>query len=376
MSRSELSVPFLDLRTVNARYRDELLEACTRVIDSGWYIGGDELKAFEQEFATYCGVQYCIGVGNGLDALALTLRAWKSLGCLKEGDEVLVPANTYIATILAITANRLKPVLLEPDMKTFNIDPAKIEAAITRRTRMIIPVHLYGRLADMPGIMEIADRYGLLVLEDAAQAHGAKLGGRKAGAWGDAAGFSFYPGKNLGALGDAGAVTTDDVRLAERLRALRNYGSHEKYKHDFQGVNSRLDEIQAAILRVKLQYLDEDIKQRRYIADAYLDGIRNPNILLPWREPAEADGHVWHLFTLMSKERDMLKNWLFSANIQTAIHYPIPLHHQKACAGIEVKVPLLLTERISRETLSLPLWPNMAMNLVAGVIDRCNKFLG
>lgn len=376
MSRSESSVPFLDLRVVNARYRDELLEVCARVIDSGWYIGGAELEAFEQEFAAYCGVQHCVGVGNGLDALTLTLRAWKGLGRLKEGDEVLVPANTYIATILAITENQLKPVLVEPDSKTFNIDSGRIEAAITQRTRVIMPVHLYGRLAEMSVIKEIANRRDLLVLEDAAQAHGASIGGRKAGAWGDAAGFSFYPGKNLGALGDAGAVTTDDTRLAERLRALRNYGSYEKYKHDFQGVNSRLDEIQAAILRVKLQHLDQDIRLRREVAQAYMDGIVNEHIILPsvQDKPQVWDAHVWHLFVVRSNYRECLLRHLKRLDIGTLVHYPIAPHRQLAYSG-QWATSLSVTEVLSRCVLSLPMGPTIREDEINKIVDACNDFV-
>ncbi|RME81793.1 MAG: aminotransferase class V-fold PLP-dependent enzyme, partial [Zetaproteobacteria bacterium] len=239
-------VSFLDLRAINAAYREDLVRAFERVLDSGWYIRGEEVAAFEREFAEYCGVSHCVGVGNGLDALILILRAYKELGRLKEGDEVIVPANTYIATILAITENRLVPVLVEPDIATYNIDPNRVEDAITPRTRAIMAVHLYGRLADMLALKAIADAHGLLLLEDAAQAHGAEMHGVKAGAWGDAAGFSFYPGKNLGALGDAGAVTTNDPELSEVIRALGNYGSHKKYENLYKGVNSRLDELQAA----------------------------------------------------------------------------------------------------------------------------------
>ncbi len=242
-------IPFLDLKNINQQYREELITACTRVIDSGWYIGGKELESFERNFAEYCGTQFAIGVANGLDALILTLRAWKELGKLKDGDEVIVPSNTYIASILAITANNLTPVLVEPNISTYNIDPIKIKEAITAKTKVILPVHLYGQLAEMPEIMQIAKQHNLLVLEDSAQSHGAQIQGKKAGNWGDASGFSFYPGKNLGALGDAGAVTTNDAELATMLKALRNYGSHEKYKNLVPGVNSRLDEIQAAMLR-------------------------------------------------------------------------------------------------------------------------------
>ena len=277
-------ISFLDLKNINAQYKTELVEACTRVIDSGWYIGGKELEQFESNFATYCGVKYAIGVANGLDALILTLRAWKELGKLKDGDEVIVPSNTYIASILAITANNLTPVLVEPNIDSYNIDPSKIEAAITPRTKVILPVHLYGQLAQMPEIMDIARKHDLLVLEDSAQSHGAQIQGKKAGDWGDASGFSFYPGKNLGALGDAGAVTTNDDELAQMLRALRNYGSHEKYKNLVPGVNSRLDEIQAAMLDVKLKFLDQEVEHRRKIADLYLSRIIHPEIILPLKD--------------------------------------------------------------------------------------------
>lgn len=377
MSRSGPPIPFLDLRAVNVRHRDELLAACARVIDSGRYIAGEELAAFEEEFAAYCGARHCIGVANGLDALTLTLRAWKTLGRLREGDEILVPANTYIATILSITENRLKPVLVEPDQKTLNIDPDQLEAAVTARTRAIVPVHLYGRLADMPAILDIAARHGLLVLEDAAQAHGASLGGRRAGAWGDAAGFSFYPGKNLGALGDAGAVTTDDADLARRLLALRNYGSHEKYRHDFQGVNSRLDEIQAAMLRVKLGHLAEDIRLRRRVAHAYLEGIRCESILLPLA-PAELrvieETHVWHLFVVRSAHRDALRCHLERSGVCTMIHYPIAPHHQAAYGGCWGDARLPVAERLHASVLSLPMSPSIGDPEVEAVVDACNRF--
>ena len=266
-----LMVPFLDLKALNARYREELIAAAVRVIDSGWYILGAQLEAFEAEFARYCGVQHCIGVGNGLDALTLTLRAWKEMGRLQDGDEVIVPSHTYIATCLAVTESGLQPVLVEPDPTTYNLCPSKLEAAITSKTRALIAVHLYGQLAPMPEIMTVAKRHGLLVLEDAAQAHGASIGGRRAGHWGDAAGFSFYPGKNLGALGDAGAVTTSDGALADVVRTLGNYGSQRKYENAYQGVNSRLDEIQAAMLRVKLRHLDTEVERR--LTSAGFDGF-------------------------------------------------------------------------------------------------------
>ena len=274
-------ISFLDLKNINQQYRQQLIEACTRVIDSGWYIGGTELEQFEQNFAKYCGTQYAIGVANGLDALILTLRAWKELGKLQDGDEVIVPSNTYIASILAISANQLKPVLVEPNPNTFNLDPAKIEAALTDKTKVILPVHLYGQLAAMPEIMAIAEKYNLLVLEDSAQSHGAALHNKKAGNWGHASGFSFYPGKNLGALGDAGGVTTNDEVLAKIIRALANYGSNQKYVNIYQGLNSRLDEIQAAVLDVKLKYIDAENNRRKEIANRYISEIKNPNIILP-----------------------------------------------------------------------------------------------
>ena len=276
-----MNISFLDLKNINQQYRNELIEACSRVVDSGWYIGGKELESFESNFAEYCGTQFAIGVANGLDALILTLRAWKELGKLKDGDEVIVPSNTYIASILAITANNLTPVLVEPNISTYNIDPIKIKEAITAKTKVILPVHLYGQLAEMPEIMQIAKQHNLLVLEDSAQSHGAQIQGKKAGNWGDASGFSFYPGKNLGALGDAGAVTTNDAELATMLKALRNYGSHEKYKNLVPGVNSRLDEIQAAMLDVKLKFLDQEVEHRRKIASLYLEKINNSLIELP-----------------------------------------------------------------------------------------------
>ena len=313
-------IPFLDLKAINAQYRDELVDACTRVIDSGWYINGNELEQFEQDFTSYCGTKHAIGVANGLDALTLTFRAWKELGKLQDGDEVIVPSNTYIASILAITENKLTPVLVEPDETTFNLCPKKTEQAITDKTRVILPVHLYGQLADMPAIMQIAKQYNLLVLEDSAQAHGASINGKRAGNWGHASGFSFYPGKNLGALGDAGAITTNDDELANTLRALRNYGSHEKYKNLFQGVNSRLDEIQAAMLRVKLRHLDEEIIHRRKIAAAYIEGIDNPAMILPSQQNKN---HVWHVFVIRCEQRDALQNYLADNGVQTLIHYPI-----------------------------------------------------
>jgi|TARA_R100000935_G_scaffold41455_1_gene63136 dTDP-4-amino-4,6-dideoxygalactose transaminase len=364
-------ISFLDLKKINAVYASELLEACTRVIDSGWFIGGSELSAFEREFAEYCGSQHCVGVANGLDALTLTLRAWKEMGLLCEGDEVIVPANTYIASILAITENRLVPVLVEPDASTFNLSAGQIERALTKRTKCILVVHLYGQLADMPGIVALASHRNLLVLEDAAQAHGASNSNRRAGAWGHAAGFSFYPGKNLGALGDAGAVTTDDSELADVIRAIGNYGGRKKYINEYRGVNSRLDEMQAAFLRVKLKYLDIEIQKRHDIALRYTKEIHNSKITLPVCRGGK--DHVFHLFVVRCKRRDELQSYLSGQGVQTLIHYPIPPHKQHA---YETYGPLSLplTEAIHREVLSLPLSPVMTEDEVNTVIRAVNDF--
>ena len=363
-------IPFLDLKAINAQYRDELVDACTRVIDSGWYINGNELEQFEQDFTSYCGTKHAIGVANGLDALTLTFRAWKELGKLQDGDEVIVPSNTYIASILAITENKLTPVLVEPDETTFNLCPKKTEQAITDKTRVILPVHLYGQLADMPAIMQIAKQYNLLVLEDSAQAHGASINGKRAGNWGHASGFSFYPGKNLGALGDAGAITTNDDELANTLRALRNYGSHEKYKNLFQGVNSRLDEIQAAMLRVKLRHLDEEIIHRRKIAAAYIEGIDNPAMILPSQQDKN---HVWHVFVIRCEQRDALQNYLADNGVQTLIHYPIPPHKQQAYKEWnELSYPI--SEKIHKEVLSLPISPVLNSESVSKIVELCNSW--
>lgn len=364
-------INFLDLKSINADMREELLEACARVIDSGWYIAGRELAQFEQEFADYCGSRHCIGVANGLDALTLTLRAWREMGKLKDGDEVVVPANTYIASILAITENRLTPVLVEPDEASYNLCPHKVEAAITSKTRAILAVHLYGQLAEMPALLDLAERHNLLVLEDSAQSHGACLNGRKAGNWGHASGFSFYPGKNLGALGDAGAITTSDDELAQTLRALRNYGSHEKYKNLYQGINSRLDEIQAAMLSVKLRHLDAQTSHRRQVAQLYLRGIENPAIQLPTCRTEEQ--HVWHLFVIRCRERERLQRHLADNGIQTLIHYPIPPHRQPAYRHWD-KLSLPITEVLHEEVLSLPMGPMLSLEEAERVIQCINAF--
>lgn len=364
-----MDVPFLSLRDVNARHADELKAAVARVIDAGWYILGDELAAFEDEFAAYCGVRHAVGTGNGLDALSLVLRAWREMGELVDGDEVIVPANTFIASFLAISENGLRPVPVEPDPVTFNIDPARIEAAIGPRTRVIMPVHLYGQLADMGPIAEIAGRRGLLILEDAAQAHGARLGGTRAGAFGHAAGFSFFPAKNLGALGDGGAVVTDDDQLATYVAALRNYGSEVKYDHPMRGINSRLDEIHAAMLRVKLRYLDADTARRRAIASAYREGIRHPGIVLP--SAVNESAHAWHLFVVRSRWRDALQQHLGTMGVQTQVHYPVPPHRQHAYAEL-AGMALPVTEQLHEEVLSLPISPVLTDAQVAHVIAACS----
>lgn len=367
-----MTIPFLSLQEANAPYMDELKAAASRVIESGWYILGEELNSFEREFADYCGSRFCIGVGNGLDALILTLRAYIQLGKIAEGDEIIVPANTFIATILAITQNRLRPVLVEPDPRTFNIDPERVACAIGPRTRAIMAVHLYGQLAAMPELDAIARTRGILLIEDSAQAHGAMRDGVKAGSFGDAAAFSFFPTKNLGALGDAGAILTNDEVLAERLRALRNYGSKVKYYHEREGTNSRLDEIQAAMLRIKLKYIDDEIASRRQIAAAYLDGIKNSKIRLPFvaGDPAT---HVWHVFVVQCEQREALQRHLASREIQTLIHYPVAPHLQKAYPGLH-DLSLPISEKLHREVLSLPLGPTLRPEHVGKVISACCEF--
>lgn len=369
-------IPFLDLKAINQQHRQALIDAATRVIDSGWYVLGQEVNAFEREFARYCGTQHCVGMANGLDALVLTLRAWKELGKLKEGDEVIVPANTYIASVLAITENRLKPVLVEPDEHSYNLCLQKVRQAITPKTKAIVAVHLYGQLAPMKTIMALAEEHGLLVLEDSAQAHGAMVDGKRAGNWGHASGFSFYPGKNLGALGDAGAMTTNDAELAQTVRALGNYGSHKKYENLYQGLNSRLDEMQAALLRVKLQHLDADTLVRQKLAVAYAQGITNPRVKLPIVTNATVSSlqqHVFHLFVVRVKARAAFQTHLKAAGIDTLIHYPIPPHQQQAYRKYQ-NLSLPLTETIHQEVVSLPIGPVMNESDVAAVIASVNAF--
>ncbi|MGH8213728.1 MAG: DegT/DnrJ/EryC1/StrS family aminotransferase [Rhodanobacteraceae bacterium] len=364
-------VPLVDVKGINARHAEALKAAAARVIDSGQYILGDELAAFEREFAAWCGVTHAIGVGNGLDALALVFRAYRELGVLGDGDEVIVPGNTFIASLLAISENRLVPVPVEPDAASFNIDPECVRAAIGPRTRAILVVHLYGQLADVHALVGIAREQGLLLVEDAAQAHGACSNGRRAGAFGNAAGFSFFPTKNFGALGDAGAVITRDDRLAKKVRALRNYGSEIKHHHLHQGVNSRLDEIQAAMLRVKLERLEADNALRRGIARRYRDGIDHREIRLP--QVNDEESHVWHIFTVRSPYRDALQAHLAQHGIQSGIHYPVPPHRQPAYPSL-CNAHLPLTETLHREVLSLPIGPTLSDEDVDRVIRACNSF--
>jgi len=366
-------VDFLNLKDINAQYSAELKQACAKVIDSGWYIQGEQLSLFEKEFAQWCGTKHCIGVGNGLDALRLTLRAWIEQGKLVPGDEVLVQGNTYIASILAITDNDLVPVFVEPSTISFNLELADIKAAVSSKTKVIMPVHLYGQLSPMQEISDWARANDILVLEDCAQAHGANAQQKKAGAWSDVGAFSFYPGKVLGALGDAGAITTDDDTLAETLKALRNYGSQERYLHEFQGLNSRLDEIQAAMLRVKLKYLDSEIKARRAIAKQYLEGISNSNIELPICTDQES--HVWHLFVIRTQKRTQLQKHLAESGVQSLVHYPIPAHKQKAYSSFN-NLSLPITEKLSETVLSLPMSPTMSQIDIDSVIACINKFSG
>lgn len=354
---------------MHTELRPRLDAAYSRVVDSNWLILGKELEAFECEFAEYCGVKHCIGVANGLDALFITLKAM-GIGA---GDEVIVPSNTYIATWLAVSYAGATPVPVEPDIRTYNIDPEQIEAAITLRTKAIMPVHLYGQPADMDPINTIAQRFGLQVIEDAAQAHGARYKGRRAGSLGNAAGFSFYPGKNLGALGDGGAVTTNDDNLAEQLRILRNYGSRTKYHNEVKGFNSRLDELQAAFLREKLAVLDNWNERRRLASADYCNELSNCDLELPW-VPEWAEP-VWHLFVVRSNRRDALQKSLTDRGISTMIHYPIPPHLQPAYAEMGLATGSLpIAEKIHREVLSLPIYPQLRSEQIGRIADTCREF--
>lgn len=364
-------IHFLDLHKINLRFEEQFLKATKEVLDSGWYILGGKSAAFEQEYAGYCGTKHCIGVANGLDALILILEAYQQLGRLKKGDEVLVPANTYIASIMAITRTGLTPVLVEPNEKSFLMEAEAAEKKLTSKTKAIMPVHLYGQACQMDAICDLAKKHGLLVIEDSAQAHGAFYKGRRCGNLGDASGFSFYPGKNLGALGDAGAITTNDDLLADTIRAYRNYGSKVKYEHNLVGLNSRLDELQAGFLSIKLKQLDADNARRKSIAAYYLSHITNPNIQLPFQHTGE--GHVWHLFVIRCSQRDRLQAYLKEHDIQTLIHYPIPPHKQKGYAEYNT-LSLPITEKIHQEVLSLPIGPTMTDEEVLFICNTIAKF--
>ncbi len=367
-----MSIPFLNMKSPYAELREELDTAYKRVMESGWYVLGNEVELFEKEFAEYCGVKHCIGVGNGLEALHLVLRAWG----IGNGDEVIVPSNTYIATWLAVTYTGASVVPVEPNVRTFNIDPAKIEAAITSKTKAIIAVHLYGQPADMKSINEIAKKYDLKVLEDGAQAHGARCFGKRIGGLGDAAGISMYPGKNMGAFGDAGVVTTNDAYTAEKVRVLRNYGSKVKYQNEEVGYNSRLDELQAAFLRVKLSKLDEWNERRTCLAKKYIEGLKgNPNIVLPtvspWAEP------VWHLFVVRTKNREEMQKKLADEGIGTLIHYPIPPHLSGAYHNLGWRCgDFKIAEQLADEVLSLPMGPHLSEEQVSMVVEKINCFTG
>ena len=390
-----MNVPFLSLKDITAKYADEIHEAALRVIDGGWYLQGKENEAFEQHYAAYIGSKYCIGCANGLDALIWIYRAYIELGIMQPGDEVIVPANTYIASILAITENGLKPVLVEPNPDTLEIDDTKIEASITPRTKSILIVHLYGRCAMTEKIADICKKHNLRLVEDNAQAHGCLWYGKRTGSIGEAAGHSFYPGKNLGALGDAGAVTTDNKELADAIRALANYGSQRKYVFKYTGRNSRLDEIQAAILDVKLRHLDEDVALRQQVADYYYDHISNPLITLPKRLPHEQnvyhnplitlpkrlphEQNVYHLFPILvvGGKRDALHDYLEQRGIGTVIHYPIAPHKQECYAKETWNIPQLslpITECLADEELSIPMSPCMTKEQMEFVIQTINEF--
>ena len=364
-------IKFLDLKAVNAAYAAEIDEAVLRVARSGWYLRGEETRLFEEAYARYIGCRHAIACGNGLDALRLIFRAYIEMGLLREGDEVVVPANTYIASILAITDNRLKPVFVEPDKETLQIDDTLIECAITSRTKAVLIVHLYGRCAYTRHIEELCKKHNLLLVEDNAQAHGCHYGEKKTGSLGHAAGHSFYPGKNLGALGDAGCVTTDDDELAAVVRALGNYGSEEKYVFKYAGYNSRIDELQAAILAVKLPHLDDANRHRADIAELYYQGIANPLVRLP--RHLESECNVYHLFPIFSEERDRLQQYLKVQGIETLIHYPIAPHEQQ-CYGGYVHLSLPITEELHRTELSLPIGPTISADEARMVISVINDF--
>ena len=365
-------IKFLDLQKINLTHQKEIEERLLHTFRSGWYLLGNEVKAFEDNLAKYIGVNHAIGVANGLDALRLILRAYIELGIMKRGDEIIVPANTYIASVLAISDNGLVPVFVEPDINTYNIDISKIEEKLNEKTRGILIVHLYGRVIFSEQLSDLASKNNLKIIEDNAQSIGAKWKDKEAGSLGDAAGFSFYPGKNLGALGDAGAVTTNDETLAKTIRALANYGSNQKYINIYQGLNSRLDEIHAAVLDVKLKYIDQENDIRKNIAKKYITSIKNSKIHLP-EMPENEEEHVWHLFVIRTSDRDKIQNYLADNGIQTLIHYPIPPHKQKAYT-IYNHLSFPITEQIHEEVLSLPISPVMKDEEVEHIIKVLNNF--
>ncbi len=368
-------IKLYDLQRITHEHADEYKAAMARVIDSGWFLQGDETKQFEHDYARYIGTQHCVAVANGLDALYLILRAYKEMGVMADGDEIIVPANTYIATILAITRNNLKPVLVEPTWHHLELDTDRVEQAITPRTRGIMTVHLYGRLACNEQLLDICRRYHLKLMEDNAQAQGCTFNVKRTGSLGDAAAHSFYPGTNIGAMGDAGAVTTDNAELAATIRALANYGSERKYVFKYAGINSRMSEMDAAVLRIKLKYLDHDNARRQQLADFYYGHISNPLITLPKRLP---DAHnVYHQFPIFCKERNQLQTFLAQQGVQTLIHYPIPPHKQQCyyeAWGHELSLPV--TERIHAEELSIPMSPVVSADEAQQVVDVLNKWQG
>lgn len=364
-------IKFLDLQETNAQYGQELKKAANRVIDSGWYLMGKELETFEKIYASFCGTKYSVGVGNGLDALRLIFKAYIELGVMQKGDEIVVPANTYIASVLAISDNDLVPIFVEPNISTYNMDSTKVEAAITTKTKAILTVHLYGQIAIDQQLLDICKKYNLKLIEDGAQSHGAEWNGKVSGGIGDACGHSFYPGKNLGALGDAGAVTTNDEELVNTISALRNYGSYRKYENIYQGLNSRLDEIQAAFLNVKLKYIKNDIEARRKVANYYLKNIKNSKIILPTL--LNQEGHAWHLFVLRSNEREELQNYLSRNGVETLIHYPIAPNKQLAYKEYnELTFPI--TQTLSNEVLSLPISPILNVSTLIQIVELINGF--
>lgn len=364
-------IKFLDLQKINLLHQQEIEEQLLKTFRSGWYLFGEEVKLFEENLAAYIGVEHAIGVANGLDALRLILKAYIEMGFMKSGDEIIVPANTYIATLLAITDNNLIPVLVEPDLATYNIDIAKIEAKLSEKTKAIMIVHLYGQAVFSNDLKILAEKHNLKIIEDNAQSIGAEWKDIKTGNLGDAAGFSFYPGKNLGAIGDAGAITTNDDALAKTIRAIANYGSEQKYVNIYQGLNSRLDEIQAAVLNVKLKYLDTENQLRKEIAEFFIKNIKNNTIILP-QLPTD-NTHVWHLFVIRTSQRDKLKQYLDEKGIQTLIHYPIPPHQQQAYPELN-HLSFPITEQIHREVLSLPISPVMTQEEIRLIVDTINTY--